>query len=144
MTPTASHPRLSGLARWAFFWTLFIGLGAVLGTGMMWTAPNKFGMGPLLDQMRANLPLGDVFFTSFTWPGVFLLVIIGLPNLVEAILIMRHHRVAPVGAVACGVILIVWTLIEIFWAFGPNFASYLYLVLGLAQAVMGVLWMRRR
>ncbi|MCL2782590.1 MAG: hypothetical protein FWD80_01235 [Propionibacteriaceae bacterium] len=139
----SARPRLSALGRWALFWTLFIGVGALFGAAMMWIAPAKLGMAPLLDQMQANLPLADVFFTSFAWPGVFLLVIIGLPNLAGAALVARQHRIAPIWTTACGVVLIAWICLQLFVAFGPNPVSDVYLAFGLAQAVMGILWIRR-
>jgi len=135
------RPKLAGLARWALFWTLFIGVGALWGAVMLWTMSDRVGMGPLLDQMHANLPLADVFFTGFTWPGIFLLVIIGVPNLGGALLVWRHHRFAPVWCVACGVILAAWVLMEMLWAFGPNVLSEVYLVFAAAQAAMAAVWM---
>lgn len=139
---TPIRPKLPGLARWALFWTLFIGIGALWGAIMMWTIADKVGMGPLLDQMRANLPLADVFFTSFAWPGVFLLVIIGVPNLVGTLLVWRRHHLAPAWCVTCGVVLMAWVLMEMLWAFEPNVLSEIYLVFGLAQAAMALVWAR--
>jgi len=134
--------RLSGLARWALFWTLFIGIGALAGVGMMWIAPAQLGMTPLLDQMQ-KLPLAGIFFTGFAWPGVFLLVIIGVPNLIGAMLIRSHHHIAPAWATACGVILIGWICFQLFIAFGPNPVSEIYLLFGIAQLVFAILWLRR-
>ncbi|MCL2489721.1 MAG: hypothetical protein FWF36_03195 [Propionibacteriaceae bacterium] len=139
----SARPKLPALARWALFWTLFIGVGALWGVIMLWTMADKAGMAPLLDQMRANLPLADVFFTTYVWPGVFLLVIICVPNLAGVWLVWRRRRVAPVWCAACGVILVAWTLMEMLWAFGPNVLSEVYLAFGVAQAVMAALWMRR-
>ena len=147
MTSTISakpaHPKLPSLARWSLFWTAFIGVGSLWGAVMMWTIADKVGMEPLLDQMRANLPLADVFFTGFAWPGIFLLVIIGVPNLVCAVLIWRRRRTAPLWSLACGLVLAAWTLMEMLWAFGPNVLSEVYLGFGLAQAVMAAVWMRQ-
>jgi len=134
--------RLSGLARWALFWTLFNGIGALSGAAMMWIAPGPMGMTPLLDQMQ-KLPLAGIFFTSFAWPGVFLLVIIGVPNLAGAVLIGRHHRVAPAWAMACGIILIGWICFQLFIAFGPNPVSDVYLLFGIAQTVLALLWLKQ-
>ena len=137
-----TRPKLTALARWALFWTLFIGVGALWGTVMMWAMANVVGMGPLLDQMQ-KLPLANVFFTNFTWPGVFLLVIIGLPNLAGAALTLRCSRVAPFWTIGCGVILIGWICFQLFIAFGPNPLSLIYLVFGLTQATLAVAWTRK-
>lgn len=139
-TNTQARPKLPALARWALFWALFIGVGAVGGALMMWIGADVFGMNPLLDLMRIHLPLADVFFTSFTWPGVFLFAIIGLPNLTGAALVLRRHQFAPVAATLCGIILVGWIMLQLFVVFSLNPMSIAYGLFGVAQAVMGWLW----
>ena len=135
--------KLPGLARWSLFWTLFIALGALLGSTMMWVAPDALGMTPLLPEMQANLPVIGRWFTSFALPGAFLLVIIGLPNLVGAVLILRRRRAAPLWATVCGIILVLWICLQLLLVFGPNPTSDVYLVFGLVQTVMAGLWLRK-
>ena len=139
----SAHPRLPALARWALFWTLFIGAGALLGVGMMWINPDAFGMAPLLWQMQDHLPLIGGWIASFALPGVFLLVVIGVPNFVGAVLIWRRHKIAPWWAMACGIILVCWILLQLLVVFGPNPTSVVYLVFGLAQLVMAAFWVRQ-
>jgi len=131
------------LARWALFWTLFIGAGALLGVGMMWINPDAMGMTPLLPRIQDRLPLIGGWFTSFALPGVFLLVVIGLPNLAGAVLIGRRHRIARWWALACGIILVCWILLQLLVVFGPNPTSAAYLVFGLAQLVMAAFWVKK-
>ena len=131
------------------FWTLFIGLGAVLGWALMWFVPGGAGLDATLPYLR-RLPLADTLFTSLFWPGLFLLVINGATQLVAAGLIWRRHRLAPVAALVCGVFLLGWIGVQfVIFSLGDgklsgNPADVLYTVFGLAEIVMAVLWMRDR
>jgi len=128
------------------FWTLFNGIGALCGALMMWIAPSSFGMTPLLASIQQNLPLIGRFFTSFALPGVCLLVIIGVPHLVSAVLVMRHHRHAPTAVIISGVILILWILLQLLAVFGPNPTSFAWLVFGVVETALAIWWIlgRRR
>ncbi len=137
------NPRatLTALGRWAFFWALFVGIGAVAGTLMMWLAPDTFGMTPLLADMQV-LPLAGVFFGSLAWPGAFLLALVAIPNLFTAWLVLRRHPRAPWAALACGLVLLAWIALQLLVVFGPNPISNVYLVFAVAQTLVAVLWLR--
>ena len=124
------------------FWTLFIGLGAVWGAGMLWFIPGGAGMEALLPDMQ-RLPLVGVFFTSLFWPGLFLLVMNGITQLVAAGLIWWRHRLAPWAVLVCGLILTGWIVLQ-FVIFPLNALSSAYLVFGVAETVMAILWLRQR
>ena len=106
----------------------------------MLIAPDLMGAPSLLPFMQV-LPLAHIFFTSFVWPALFLLVVNGLTQLIAAGLIIRHHRFAPGAALACGVILIGWIIIQ-FAIFPRNPFSITYFFFGLIEAVMAALWLR--
>jgi len=131
------------------FWTLFIGLGAVLGWAMMWFLPHGAGLDVTLPYMQ-RLPFADVLFASLFWPGLFLLVVNGVTQLVTAGLIWRRHRLAPVATLVCGVILLGWIGIQfvIFslgdGKFSANPVDIAYTIFGLAEIVGAALWMRQR
>jgi len=147
--PAATRNRLPLWGRWSLFWTLFVGLGAVLGWALMWFVPGGAGLDATLPYMQ-RLPLADVLFTSLFWPGLFLLIINGATQLAAAGLIWRRHRLAPVATLVCGVILLGWVGVEfaIFslgdQAFSANPADIVYTVFGLAEATMAVLWLRHQ
>jgi hypothetical protein len=134
--------RLTVWARWSLFWTLLIGVGAGVGTAMMWSAPDLFGMTPLLGYMQ-DLMLADVFFTGFFFPGLFLLLVNGATQLFAALLIIRRSRMAPVTVICCGLILIGWILIQ-FLVFPTNPLSITFFVFGLLETLMAVVWMQKR
>ena len=127
--------------KWSLFWTLFIGVGAVAGAGMMWFIPDITGMTGLLPPMQV-LPFADVFFTSFVWPGIFLFVVNGVTQLTAATLIVRRHRRARLATLCCGIILMAWITIQ-FVIFETNPISIAYFLFGICEATMAVLWFAR-
>jgi len=127
------------------FLTLFIGIGAVVGALMMWIDPSgqKWGMEPLLEMLRAKMPWPDVFFKNFIPSGFVLLAVNGLTQFLAAILLFKKHRLAPCAVLACGIILMLWIVLE-WWVWGFNFMSNIYFVFGLVEAVAAVISLRRQ
>jgi hypothetical protein len=125
--------------------TLFIGIGAVGGAIMMWIDPTGVSWGgePLLELLRAKMPWPDVFFKNFVPSGFVLLFLNGIPQLVAAFLLFKKHRLAPHAVLICGIILMLWIVIE-WWVWGFNAISNLYFVLGLVEAVAAVVCLRQK
>lgn len=86
-------------------------------------------------------PLHDVFFTSHFWPGLALLLVNGVPNIVA--LVMRGGG-DTVGwnrwCTVAGALLVAWTVTELLII--PNGLSIFYFVLGVLQ-LAAALRMRR-
>lgn len=127
------------------FLTLFIGIGAVVGALMMWIDPSgqKWGMEPLLEMLRAKMPWPDVFFKNFIPSGFVLLAVNGLTQFLATILLFKKHRLAPHAVFACGIILMLWIVLE-WWVWGFSFMSNIYFVFGLVEAVAAVISLRRQ
>jgi hypothetical protein len=126
------------------FLTLFIGIGAVIGAVMMWIAPSgqMWGMEPLLEMLRAKMPWPDVFFRDFIPSGFVLLALNGITQFVAAILLFKNHPLAYWAVLACGIILMLWIVLE-WWVWGFNPMSNIYFVLGLVEAVAAVVSLRK-
>ena len=126
------------------FLTLFIGIGAVVGALMMWIDPSgqKWGMEPLLEMLRAKMPWPDVFFKNFIPSGFVLLAVNGLTQFLATILLFKKHRLAPHAVFACGIILMLWIVLE-WWVWGFNFMSNIYFVFGLIEVVVAVVSLRK-
>lgn len=122
------------------FLTLFIGIGAVGGAVMMWIDPR--GGEPLLDLLRAKMPWSDIFFRNFIPSGFVLLALNGLPQIAAAILLFKNHRLAHWAVLVCGIILMLWIVLE-WWVWGVNAISNLYFVFGLVEAVAALLNIKR-
>ncbi|WP_206214058.1 hypothetical protein [Adlercreutzia sp. ZJ154] len=80
------------------------------------------------------LPLPDFMKSDFLWPGLALMLVNGVPNIIALVLRFRGNREASYawGCIA-GALLIVWTVFEM--VFIPNGLSVFYLVLGVMQLV---------
>lgn len=82
-------------------------------------------------------PFHDVFFTSHFWPGLALLLVNGLPNIIA---IAKKHRSGDAAwvrwCIVAGALLVVWTTTELFII--PNGLSIFYFVLGVLQAATAV------
>lgn len=126
------------------FLTLFIGIGAVGGAVMMWIDPTGIAWGgePLLDLLRAKMPWSDIFFRNFIPSGFVLLALNGLPQIAAAILLFKNHRLAHWAVLVCGIILMLWIVLE-WWVWGVNAISNLYFVFGLVEAVAALLNIKR-
>ena len=116
---------------------LFIGIGAVAGAVMMWIDPigTTWGGEPLLEMLRAKMPWPDVFFKNFIPSGFVLLAVNGITQFAAAILLFKNHRWAPYAVLACGIILMLWIVLE-WWVWGFNALSNVFFVLGLAEVVL--------
>jgi len=131
--------KLPGLAKLAFGWALFIGIGALAGVIMMWTTPERFGMTMLLEPMR-RLPFGDTLAAGFGWPGLALLLVIGAPHLITGWLILRRHQLAPLAVITSGLVLLAWITLQLAYLYGPNPLSNAYLLFALVELAIGVIW----
>ena len=127
------------------FLTLFIGIGAVAGALMMWIDPSgqTWGGEPLLEMLRAKMPWPDVFFRNFIPSGFVLLAVNGLTQFAAAILLFKKHRLAPHAVLACGIILMLWIVLE-WWVWGFNAMSNIFFVFGLVEAMFAVISLRKQ
>lgn len=127
------------------FLTLFIGIGAVIGAVMMWIDPSgqMWGMEPLLEMLRAKMPWPDIFFKNFIPSSFVLLGLNGITQFAAAILLFKNHPLAYWAVLACGIILMLWIVLE-WWVWGFNFMSNIYFVFGLVEAVAAVISLRKK
>ncbi len=119
--------------------TLFIAIGAVVGSVMMWVDPTgvTWGGEPLLDMLRAKMPWADVLFRDFIPSGFVLLAVNGLPQFGAAILLFKRHLWAQYAVLACGVVLMLWIVLE-WWVWGFNAMSNIFFVLGLLETITAI------
>lgn len=123
---------------------LFIGIGAVAGAVMMWIDPvgTTWGGEPLLEMLRAKMPWPDVFFKNFIPSGFVLLAVNGITQFAAAILLFKNHRLAPYAVLACGIILMLWIVLE-WWVWGFNALSNIYFALGLAEVIAAMVSLKK-
>ena len=120
--------------------TLFVGIGAVAGAVMMWIDPSGVSWGgePLLIMLHDKMPWPDVFFKNFIPSGFALLFVNGLTQLVAAYLLFKKHRLAPYAVLSCGIILMLWIVLE-WWVWSFNAVCNIYFALGLVEVVAAII-----
>jgi hypothetical protein len=125
--------------------TLFIAIGAVGGAIMMWVDPtgNGWGGAPMLDLLRAKMPWPDVLFRDFIPSGFALLAVNGITQFAAAILLIKRHRLAQWAVLACGIILMLWIVLE-WWVWGLNPISNIYFVFGLVETVTAIICLKKK
>lgn len=118
------------------FWTLFIGVGAVIGAVMMWIDPSgkMWMMDTILDMLREKMPWPDIFFRNFIPSSFVLLGVNGITQFFAAFLLFRRHRLAAPATLACGIILMLWIVVEWF-VFGFYGICNAYFTFGQLEAM---------
>lgn len=129
--------RYAAARKWLIFWTLFIGIGAVCGaTGMLADPTGRaMGMDAMLPYFQ-KLPLADILYRDYVFPGIALLIVNGLTNLTAAVLLFANKKAGILCGGIFGVTLMLWICIQ-FYMFPPNFMSTAYFIFGFAQATTG-------
>ena len=129
--------RFAPTRRALVFWTLFIGICAVAGAAGMLLDPTgrAMGMDAMLPYFQ-KLPLAPVLFQNFTFSGIALLLVNGVPNLIAAGLLLRRKPSGVVLGGILGVTLMLWICIQ-FYMFPLNFMSTAYFIFGAIQAATG-------
>lgn len=119
------------------FWTLFIGIGAVMGAVFMLIDPTGklMGMDAMLPYFK-KLPFADVLFNDLVFSGISLLIVNGITNLIAAGLLFARKKSGAVLGGIFGVTLMLWICIQ-FYMFPLNFMSTIYFVFGFIQAATG-------
>ena len=118
------------------------GLCAVAFGAIMMIAANDAPMGlselvPLIQTM----PLPAFMTENLFWPGLALLLVNGVANLVATALFFSRPSAARRWALAAGALLICWCAFEMLYF--PNAASIIYLIVGLAQTALSIGLVRR-
>lgn len=123
-----------------YFWTLFIGLGALLGGTCMLLEPSGsiLQMGPLLPYFKV-LPFSETLFQNYVFPGISLLVVNGASQLIAFFLLLKRRRAA--AALVAGILLMLWITIQ-FVIFPMNALSISYFIFGALEALCALLYQR--
>lgn len=85
----------------------------------------------------ATMPLANVFFQDFLWIGIAMLLVLGIPNTVAAVLLVRKSASQYRATLATGILLLLWTGFELI--FMPNGLAIGYFVVGVVVVVASIL-----
>jgi len=109
----------------------FTAIGAIpAGAGYLLDTTGK-GMG-VSTELLAHSPLN-----SFLLPGLFLLLINGLANLIGAYLSFTRNRYAGYAGLILGILLTLWIIIQVAWISLMSFLQPLFLIIGLVNTYLG-------
>ena len=111
---------------------ILIGIGAVVSGALLFIRPDGKYMQMSVD-MLANSP-----FRSFLIPGMILFGIIGVGNIISAVLSFKMHRIAGFAGLFFGFGLIVWLFVQVSLIGGGNWLQYLYFSLGILELLLGI------
>ncbi len=95
--------------------------------------------GALLPVIR-TLPLANVFFRDFFWIGVAMLLVLGVPNTVAAVMLLRRSEQQYLATLASGLLLVIWTGFELIFMY--NAPALGYFVVGALSILASVFLMR--
>jgi hypothetical protein len=132
-----SRPPRGRFAKAAIALEVLLSVGALGGGAALILGPNGEVIPLPLSALR-----GSPFDTYFV-PGLILFAVLGLGALGAAILAWRNHELAPLAAIATGVVLLGWLTVEIAilgYSNDPPLQP-IYLVLGVAITVLGGSWL---
>jgi hypothetical protein len=85
---------------------IFLGIGALFGGGVFILVPDGHLLG-MTTRTLAGSP-----FRSYLVPGIILIAVVGVAPLLAAAIIVRRQAIAPLAAVAAGLMLIGWISVE--------------------------------
>ena len=97
------------------------------------------GAGALLPVVQ-QLPLADLFFQGFIWIGVAMLLVLGAPNSVAAVMLLRNSENQYLATLIAGVLLVLWCGFELIFMF--NALAVSYFVVGLVSIMSSIVLLK--
>lgn len=94
------------------------------------------GMDVLLDGMQV-LPLADILFKNLIFPGIALLLINGIPNLIATFLLFKKVKGGPILGIVLGITLMLWITLQ-FFIYETNHLSIIYFIIGFLELITGI------
>ena len=110
-----------------------ISVGAIIGGIGMCIDPSGHTDGVSQELLR-NSP-----FKDYWYPGLFLLIVHGIGNLIAALVSFFRKKNAGTTGILLGGILIAWVAIQIFWIGFSHILQPAFVVFGFAEVFIGTL-----
>lgn len=116
--------------------------------GLCWFTGVTAAIGgvPLTIHPHESMPttlLAGTPFADFLVPGLLLTGVVGLGNLLAGTLVLRRHRIGELAAVAAGVALTTWIVVQVLMIGASHWLQALYLTVGVIT-IAGAAWLDRR
>lgn len=129
--------RLKVFKVFLLFWTIFVGIGAIVGGTFMLIKPDGsiLQMQSMLPYFRV-LPFSDILFQDYIFSGIMLIIVNGISNMIATILIFMNKRSGYVLGTIFGVTLMAWITIQ-FVIFPFFLIDLFYFIFGVLQFICG-------
>jgi hypothetical protein len=114
--------------------------GLVCGVLLIAGPDGRFLQAGALRPVIRTLPLASVFFRDFLWIGVAMLLVLGIPNTIAAVVLLRRSQRRYVATLVAGVLLVLWSGFELI--FMINGLAVGYFVVGVVSVLCSVLLLR--
>lgn len=119
------------------FWCLFVAIGAIYGSICMFidSTGKILSMEGLLPYFNV-LPFSNILFQNYIFPGISLLIINGLTNLVAIYFLIKDKKIGTILGATFGVTLMLWIIIQ-FIILPKNAMSIIFFIVGFIQLITG-------
>ena len=114
--------------------------GLVCGVLFIAGPDGRFLEAGALLRVIQELPLASVFFQDFVWIGVAMLLVLGVPNSVATVMLLRKSENQYPATLIAGVLLVLWCGFELI--FMINALAVGYFIIGLISVVSSILLLR--
>jgi len=114
----------------------FVAIGAIPAGYSMIVEPDGSGLGMTTDI------LAESSFTDFFIPGLFLLIVNGLFNMINAILCFIKFKPAVLIGLLLGVSLIIWVFVQVYSIGLTHFLQPAYFIIGIIEIILSISIMR--
>lgn len=96
-------------------------------------------MGALLPVVK-TLPLAHVFFRDFLWIGVAMVLVLGIPNLIAAVMLLSRSEKQYLATLVAGALLVLWCGFELIYM--SNVPAVGYFVVGVMSVLFSVVLLK--
>jgi hypothetical protein len=114
--------------------------GLVCGVLFIAGPDGRFLQASSLLTVIQELPLASFFFQDFAWIGVAMLLVLGVPNSVATVMLLRKSEDQYLATLFAGVLLLLWTGFELI--FMSNALAVGYFIIGLVSVLSSIMLRR--
>lgn len=114
--------------------------GLVCGVLFIAGPDGRFLQAGALLPVIQGLPMASVFFKDFVWIGVAMLLVLGVPNSIAAVMLLRQSEHQYLVTLVAGVFLLLWCGFEFIFMF--NALAVGYFVVGLVSILSSIVLLK--
>lgn len=123
--------------KFLMFWCLFVGLGALYGSIMMFINPTGklLKIDTVLPYFKV-LPFSNILFKNYIFSGISLLIVNGISNIIAFYYLLKNKKIGIILGTIFGFTLMLWIIIQ-FIILPRNILSISFFIIGFIQLITG-------